>query len=1477
MKFKTKRLLAVVLSVLVAAELVVTVLLGTLADGNGTKTVTKQLLDFSQTVVAEDIGDADWPEGISKMALSDTYAYSSNGSVDIAEDNDGEKFLKFNFDQAGSVGDNNYIIERTKGHKFFLKVSVPADYVPYLKDFKVDMFYNYKQLSGNTDAARKQAYYILGVKDGNVWGKAERIHYSIAPTNATTITESKTIAMDTVKKLTTVGSINTYLEKTTGFVEAPVFTKTDLENANSVEILIMFSAPEVTNAMRNRGYFFGVKGVSITVEGTEDEINNIGKPKEFDSHLINFEEGTTLAEITAATGFNPQNRGELVTEGAHSGTNAYLYRRKQGTSGTDYDTRVGVPIPKEKSGASKGITFMVKNISDVKVTFRLWIAAGNAAEGSNDKKIGKYHYLFDVAPNMTEYQRITITWDNIGLTDYTHGGFTGGTSAGNTISQAEINSGLNIKIIQSGLDIDAPGVLFDTFELIDEAYIKACQAVIADFENSDVGKNDIPSNVSVTGTYGGSVEIVEDFKGNKGLQLNYDVAQKNFSTDGGQGHHLRYRPYFQVSITIPKGVLKDAKSLSFDVTNNRADAGNFAQKEEKFSGAAYVVGINNGTDYGKDCETRNEIKFIGNSVISKIPTNLYHSSAGNLIGYQAKESKWTNDELAEADTIHFLVTAPYTEGTEGESFTINTITVSYNEPPTYIEGDTRPVFQSTKAEPPVGTTLKVKELPVPSSDPNSNEFDKKYELEISDGNTEAVRFTNDMTAYLRNVKPFIDTAMFHMFAKVDEATEFDISFSDRNAAQIIHRVSVVPTGTKIYSEINIAFKDVYDAYIAANPDGTFDFTDIKVITINPVVTGAKKVYLAKPEILTGDYVASGEDPEKLKNVNLVNFDNVDEIDQLPVQMSAKIDSGVLKLEEKEDGSKAVRVYYNKPLEIDRKISYSQIHQLVNRKENIFTFKVPAGTLTKLKHIKYTINSNAPEFDDSNRYVNTYFQTVVSGGGINFKAFQNALKYNYPMNQEVVYDFDLYAKNTVGGNASSIANWCNPETAQKVDETYAAGFDTIQLRVGMPEVAGDEGYWFELSSIDLVFDEEHTYEKDAESRPIINGDRLGKFDNSLISVSAEKLASNDINYRQFKTEYVITSKNGNTAPVVFNNGNINFLRSAANFIDTATFRIYAHSSAKTKVKLNLVNFNDERLPFEIELSKTADKKFDEYIIPLKKIYEDYIAANPEAKFSLKHLTAIEILPDASSNVKFKVAEVGLWTGEPGSGSSAGNFYATNADDTVRIEGYKNAIAETFTATIEKYSDPVSEIAKQGIRIPAGSKPIAMAKFTLRDETGGISEPSNNFWISLKFPAGTDTSDIGIYRVFLDGSLVKLRHAIEPNNFITANTFFSMDTFVVLSGVGVVPEEKEDEEIIDENETPNDEYIEVIEPDEGDETVTKNPVKKVKKKKIIRKKANTGTDFTWLWITLAVAGVVIVVTTGLVIFLVVRKKRKNGKEN
>jgi len=199
---KSKQILAVLLSIFIVAELMVTVILSTVADGSGepaTKTVTKQLVDFSNTEIASGISDAKWPEGLEKMDY-EAYSYNSTFSVDIAEDN-GDKFLKFNFDQINNIKTNTEITSRGRHHDIFLKVSVPYWYIYYMQEFNVDMVYNYgKKLGGE----RAKAYYIVGMADGgDIYSKSTDADYA-------------TIARDTSVQNISVNKKVTDLGKFTG-------------------------------------------------------------------------------------------------------------------------------------------------------------------------------------------------------------------------------------------------------------------------------------------------------------------------------------------------------------------------------------------------------------------------------------------------------------------------------------------------------------------------------------------------------------------------------------------------------------------------------------------------------------------------------------------------------------------------------------------------------------------------------------------------------------------------------------------------------------------------------------------------------------------------------------------------------------------------------------------------------------------------------------------------------------------------------------------------------------------------------------------------------------------------------------------------------------------------------------------------------------------------------------------------------------
>jgi len=274
---KSKRILAVLLSVIMIASVVCVhtvasdfAVAAATENASSTETLTKHLIDFSTSEVATNISEDAWPSGIYKMDYED-FSYNSNISVDIAEDN-GEKFLKFNYDQSNNVTSATTIADRGRYNDIFLKVSVPFNYIKYVESFEVDMIYNYAKSTGGEQS---KTYYILGIGNGNgALGKStDASHASFER-----MTEVQRL---TVKKnITDLGMFtgDNYKNFLGDIKNLSSIAKWDLETAHAqhnIDIIIMVSPPDILNATdRAADYYFGIKDVSITFDAAAEKAIN---------------------------------------------------------------------------------------------------------------------------------------------------------------------------------------------------------------------------------------------------------------------------------------------------------------------------------------------------------------------------------------------------------------------------------------------------------------------------------------------------------------------------------------------------------------------------------------------------------------------------------------------------------------------------------------------------------------------------------------------------------------------------------------------------------------------------------------------------------------------------------------------------------------------------------------------------------------------------------------------------------------------------------------------------------------------------------------------------------------------------------------------------------------------------------------------------------------------------------------------------
>lgn len=1526
MKKRTqKRLLAILLSVLVIAELVVSVVLGTVAENTEpgteptTATVTKQLVDFTNCEVGTKITDDKWPAGIAKMDY-EKFSYSSNFDVDIAEDANQEKFLKFSFNKANSANNTNNLSGRGGTQHIYLKVSVPYWYINYIKDFKLDYVYNYnKSGSGN----RLKAYYILGLSDGETFSKDVELRdgNSVAK-QFETIEKSASVQEGSVSKVVTNLSkftgagANTFLGATQNPASAPLWTAEDLGAQTKLDVVLFFSAPYLqnTNTDKNAGYYFGIKGVSVTLEGPTLEIENIDNEDYVTPDIIDFENGTTIDEVK--TNYSKikftATKNSILSEDAFNGNNAFLFKRwkdtyyvknesgekiqdidgegnpkfddkgnpvyKKATSETynpdleyinsgDYDTRFGFYLERNVT-RSKGVTFMVKNITNKEIKQRVWIKVGNDT-GANAGK-GKYQVVFTLPANMTEYKRISIYWDNVGLMSFSNGGeWWANSTSGNAITADELASGITLDFKNyNGLSMDDPGILYDDFEYITKKFTDDRTVTVVDFSNC-VAENDIPSNITISGNYEGSTKVVEDITtSKKSLVLNYDKPAA--ADTKSEMHHLRSRNYFIVSVSVPRGALDDVSEIAVDMTNNRTDI-TAPNGQRDPNTALYNIGIADSTTgkYGKNTEINDTVNFIGNKVVTKKPVGMREVSSYHMTAWTGATEKWTADEMKNVDTIVLYVSAPDCDGTEGESFQLNSIILSYNEPPKYNEEKAREIVHSEEVDALTSGNITAKTVAIGNVDPNNAEFDSAIEVAIKDvNNTERLYFKNQLSEYHRNLEPFFkkETAIFHMFAFAQKDTKYQVALIDKNGAELTAEVEIPAATTKLYTETSLSIKKIYDA--ASEADRTaFDMTDIRAIAILPVVEEPTTIRIAGVTVLTGDYVSSANDPEKQKIVNLVNFDNCtvgsknDSI-VLPSNVTVSGYAGSKEIVKTADGSNALQVNFDKVETVDS----NEAHQTRNRTNITINVSVPKGSLEKLNKVTYTLTNNGYALSEQiNVELRSFLTMAVRGNGTFVKQGESAARFNGQ--KGVATTVSLQVKDGfTAADGYNLTSWCNKNNCYEQTEEHFSNFDTVTLYIAVPTLGSEEitkGWNFQINSIDLEFEEKPAYNEpltrmvvDGNSREIVTTNK------DTITAPVTKLASNNINYRTFKRYFTVEAKSGNTAPVVVENSLSKFLRNIEPFKDTATFRMYYKVEAKAKAQVSIVNINGERLPFEVALEPSDSDKFTELAVSFKDIYEKYLK-NADAKFDLKDLTNIEILP-LTPNVKINIASPTIWSKEAGNAGSVGNYYYATEDDAARIEAYNYNITDDFKVTVE-FLNAEQEIAANGTRLPQDATVVKMIKVSLRNAKGELAEPAGRFWVSFRLPNDIDLSLVKMYEVFYDGSLKEIKHVVmDANNYLSCEDFFSSKIFAIL----IVPPVKE---VVEEQteEGPSYYYEVIVEGEDVVETPSQETIRKI----IRRRKKAKNTDYTWLWTIIIIVAVVVLLVTGLVILLIVRKKRKS----
>lgn len=121
-----------------------------------------------------------------------------------------------------------------------------------------------------------------------------------------------------------------------------------------------------------------------------------------------------------------------------------------------------------------------------------------------------------------------------------------------------------------------------------------------------------------------------------------------------------------------------------------------------------------------------------------------------------------------------------------------------------------------------------------------------------------------------------------------------------------------------------------------------------------------------------------------------------------------------------------------------------------------------------------------------------------------------------------------------------------------------------------------------------------------------------------------------------------------------------------------------------------------------------------------------------------------------------------------------YAASNTDGDIKVTGFNNYIPKTTETEITKYN--ASDLQKMGATLPQGASIAYLAKYNLKNTEGKLVKLSGPAWVSFKIPAAANTSKLGAYRVFFDGSLIPVNYTFV-NGWIKVSTLNATDTLLI----------------------------------------------------------------------------------------------------
>lgn len=238
----------------------------------------------------------------------------------------------------------------------------------------------------------------------------------------------------------------------------------------------------------------------------------------------------------------------------------------------------------------------------------------------------------------------------------------------------------------------------------------------------------------------------------------------------------------------------------------------------------------------------------------------------------------------------------------------------------------------------------------------------------------------------------------------------------------------------------------------------------------------------------------------------------------------------------------------------------------------------------------------------------------------------------------------------------------------------------------------------------------------------------------------------------------------------------------------------------------------------------------------------------------------------------------------------DFVASSDDGDMKVTGYNNHIPKGTRVKFVKQTE--NDLAALGGALPKDSKLAYFANYSLLNENGGMATLYGGAWVSFKLPVGADTTKIGVYDVFFDGSLAPVNYTFE-GNWITVYTLNPDGNYLITlndehwnpKGIAI-----EGDQVQNFTETVTTIVkTEIDNPDKQDNTNTNTDTdtdknnngttgnKRPPKREPIKDAVdNNEAQSSFPWVIIAIgAGAAVLVAAGIIVIIVVASKRRRSK--